>query len=117
MNCVYFTLMIFIINKIVNSSISPIDCSKQKGMTYKWSHFLDWTLVIITLFSDIVEDFEIELKYCGCKRKISKQFMNQNSAQKVLFNDTTCSLDAYNRGMGQKIIGYSLFGDYTSDRL
>ena len=43
--------------------------------------------------------------------------MNHNSAQKVLFNDTTCSLDAYNRGMGQKIIGYSLFGDYTSDRL
>ena len=66
---------------------------------------------------DTIEDFEIELKYCGCKRRIKKLPAHQNSAHNVLFNHTTCSLDAYNRGIGQKIVAYSLFGDYTSDRL
>ena len=66
---------------------------------------------------DTIEDFEIELKYCGCKRRIKKLPAYQNSAHNVLFNHTTCSLDAYNRGIGQKIVAYSLFGDYTSDRL
>ena len=68
-------------------------------------------------FSDTIEYFEIELKYCGCKRRIKKLPVYHSSTDKILFNRTTCSLDAYKRGMGQKIVGFSLYGDYTSDRL
>ena len=68
-------------------------------------------------FSDTIEYLEIELKYCGCKRRIKKLPVYHSSTDKILFNRTTCSLDAYKRGMGQKIVGFSLYGDYTSDRL
>ena len=66
------------------------------------------------------EEFEIELKNCGCKRKLKKSSSpanDQNSIRNILFNETTCSIDAYNRGMGQKIVGFSLYGDYTMKKL
>ena len=65
------------------------------------------------------EEFEIELKNCGCKRKLKKISPpnDQNSRKNILFNETTCSIDAYNRGTGQKIVGFSLYGDYTLKKL
>ena len=68
-------------------------------------------LIEISFFKYV--EIEIELKYCGCKRKIKKQPADSN----VLFNQTTCNLDAFNRGMGQKIVGFSLFGDYNMRQL
>lgn len=35
----------------------------------------------------------------------------------IWFNQTTCSMDAFSRGPNQKIIGMSLYGDYTMRRL
>ena len=51
----------------------------------------------------------LDMQHCGCKRKIKKPSFNKI----VSLNQTTCSLDAYNRGMGQKIIGFSLYGNHT----
>ena len=34
----------------------------------------------------------------------------------VLSSQTTCSLDAFKRGSGQKIVGFSLYGDYNSKK-
>ena len=99
MNYMHSTLIILLIHQSVNSSIS----TKQTGIN--------------GIFPDTIEYFEIELKYCGCKRRIKKLPAHHNSAHNILFNHTTCSMDAYNRGMGQKIVGFSLYGDYTSDRL
>jgi hypothetical protein len=35
--------------------------------------------------------------------------------QGIRFNETTCSLDAFRRGVGQKIVGFSFYGDINSD--
>ena len=59
--------------------------------------------------SRYILDSEIEMQHCGCKRKIKQQSIHKI----VSFNQTTCSLDAYNRGLGQKIIGFSLYGNHT----
>ncbi len=32
----------------------------------------------------------------------------------VPFNETTCGRDAYRRGAGQKIVGFSFYGDVNS---
>ena len=58
----------------------------------------------------------IELQHCGCKRRISKTLL-PTSMKDIWFNQTTCSMDAFSRGTNQKIIGMSLYGDYTMRRL
>ena len=83
--------------------------------------FILFNITIDQIFAIITEDeeFEIELKNCGCKRKLKKYShpANKNSMKNILFNETTCSIDAYNRGIGQKIVGFSLYGDYTMKKL
>ncbi len=32
------------------------------------------------------------------------------------FNETTCGLDAFKRGGGQKVVGYSFYGDMNSNK-
>ena len=123
MKYIFSALIIHLIHQNVNcrSNISTNDCSKKTGMNDIFSKECIRSLQILTLpnhFSDTIEYFEIELKYCGCKRRIKKlPVLYHSSTDKILFNRTTCSLDAYKRGMGQKIVGFSLYGDYTSDRL
>ena len=79
--------------------------------------FIVLSIIIDQIFAAGTEDeFEIELKNCGCKRKL-KKISDQNSRKNILFNETTCSIDAYNRGIGQKIVGFSLYGDYTLKKL
>ena len=81
--------------------------------------FIVFGIAIDQSFAVAEEEFEIELKNCGCKRKLKKTSPanDQNSMKNILFNETTCSIDAYNRGMGQKIVGFSLYGDYTLKKL
>ena len=55
---------------------------------------------------------EIDLQHCFCKRKVQKLLTDDT----VLSNQTTCSLDAFKRGSGQKIVGFSLYGDYNSKK-
>ena len=43
----------------------------------------------------------VRMQHCPCNRWI-KVLKNENSA-KVLFNETTCSTDAFARGSGQKV--------------
>ena len=58
------------------------------------------------------ESIEIELQHCSCKRRIQKLLTDDA----VLSSQTTCSLDAFKRGSGQKIVGFSLYGDYNSKK-
>ena len=60
-------------------------------------------------------EFEIELQYCGCKRKLSA--VTNPKQENVLFHQTTCSMDAFSRGSSQKIVGFSLFGNYLEELL
>ena len=73
---------------------------------------------IIAYILDIKsEQIEIELEYCGCKRQIRKKEFRSNSERNLWINQTTCGIDAFSRGMDQKVIGMSLFGDHTTRRL
>ena len=49
------------------------------------------------------EMVEFELQHCKCQRKL-KRFTKTSS-----LHDTTCSRDAYHRGEGQKVIGFSYY--------
>ena len=73
---------------------------------------------IIAYILDIKsEQIEIKLEYCGCKRQIRKKELVSNSLRNLWINQTTCGIDAFSRGMDQKVIGMSLFGDHTTRRL
>ena len=73
---------------------------------------------IIAYILDIKsEQIEIKLEYCGCKRKIRKKELISNSVRNLWINQTTCGIDAFSRGLDQKVIGMSLFGDHTMRRL
>jgi len=37
--------------------------------------------------------------------------------KEIKFNETTCSLDAFRRGVGQKIVGFTFYGDINSDKV
>ena len=64
-------------------------------------------LVNLDFFSDV---FQFELQYCKCARKLRrKDIINSGNDNVILFNQTTCSMDAFNRGPGQKIVGFSYY--------
>ena len=42
--------------------------------------------------------------------------MKTLSAPEYLFNDTTCSKDAFRRGEGQKVVGFSFYGSPNSSK-
>ena len=50
-----------------------------------------------------LETIEFELQQCKCYRKLKKVSKISN------LNETTCSVDAYHRGEGQKIVGFSYY--------
>ena len=105
-----------------NGINSKHDCPNYEGIVLnnfalilyflKILYMVLWNVLIEFSFSKYVE-IEVELKYCGCTRKVIKQPSDSN----IWFNQTTCSMDAYDRGMGQKIVGFSLYGDYNMRKL
>ena len=52
------------------------------------------------LFPEMVE---FELQHCKCQRKLKR--VSKTSS----LHETTCSTDAYHRGQGQKVIGFSYY--------
>ena len=58
-------------------------------------------LYLYCIFS--LETFEFELQHCKCHRTLKKVSKISN------LNETTCSMDAYHRGEGQKIVGFSYY--------
>lgn len=54
---------------------------------------------------------EFELEHCGCKRRL----IPQDNPPGLQLNQTTCGIDAFRRGRGQKIVGFSFYGDINSD--
>ena len=51
------------------------------------------------------------MENCDCTRSILTRGPPRGS-----LNDSTCSLDSYQRGPGQKIIGFSFYGDTNSTK-
>ena len=92
--------------------------SKIAGMCVFQKFSFALIQIEISLFKDgVCEEFEAELNYCGCKRKIKTPALDPNTSGIFWYNQTTCSMDAFKRGMGQKIIGVSLYGDYNLRKL
>ena len=52
-----------------------------------------------------LDKIETDVQLCGCKKNISRN----DGDLDIVFNQTTCSRDAFLRGKGQKIVGYSYY--------
>lgn len=60
------------------------------------------------------ETLDFKLQHCDCVRKLPLSIIDESSEYPA-FNTTTCSHDAFKRGKGQKIAGFSFYGDVNSD--
>ena len=58
----------------------------------------------------------VPMENCNCSRKIElpNQSSKSNTSQVVHFNETSCSLDAFARGLNQRVISLALFGKQTA---
>lgn len=54
---------------------------------------------------------QVPMEHCDCARSMT---ISQKKDQ-VPFNKTTCGMDAFVRGSGQKVVSFSLYGDSSSD--
>ena len=45
---------------------------------------------------------------CGCQKWIEE---SDDSDVDILYTDTTCGETAYARGKGQRVVGFSFYGD------
>ena len=75
------------------------------------------------------DNIEFKLDGCNCKRRLQhsvKALQKQSTKVKdlqptnlkighVRYNETTCSQSAFIRGSGQKVIGFSIYGDMNSN--
>jgi len=68
-------------------------------------------------------EIEFKLEHCGCTRKIPsgppKVVVDKNGNERIRdipFNATTCSKDAFMRGSGQKVVGFSFYGDINTPK-
>ena len=52
------------------------------------------------------------LEYCNCTRNLN--FSGTISKESVKFEKTTCGIDAFQRGLHQKVAGFSFYGDAKS---
>ena len=59
-----------------------------------------------------LDKIEIDVQLCGCKKNISRNGVTDGDLD-IVFNQTTCSRDAFLRGKGQKIVGYSYYPPAT----
>ena len=57
-----------------------------------------------------LDNIEIEVQLCGCKNNI---LINDVTDLDIGFNQTTCSRNAFLRGKGQKIVGFSYYPPAT----
>ena len=68
-----------------------------------------------------VNNAEVELQYCNCTRNGFNDKRDNNAISKYStggpkFEDTTCGLDSYRRGSGQKVVAFSFYGDMSDSR-
>lgn len=59
----------------------------------------------------------VKVEHCPCHRTNLRP-ANQThpeTGKPIAYSDTTCSRDAYARGNGQRVVGFSFYGDISSD--
>ena len=56
----------------------------------------------------------IKLEHCPCKRQIKSAHLT--NSQYIAYENTTCSRDAYARGQGQKVVGFSFYANVNSKK-
>ena len=54
-----------------------------------------------------------QLEHCNCSRTLVD--VKENTNDSVQFLKTTCSRDAFQRGPNQKVVGFSFYGDSSSE--
>ena len=56
-----------------------------------------------------------KLEHCNCTRRLPISDQTSVHNVSVIFNQTTCGIDAFRRGLHQKVAGFSFYGDTNSD--
>ena len=54
---------------------------------------------------------KVRMEHCDCERLINMDDSNEDA---ILFNETTCSRDVFQRGSKQKVVGFSFYGDINA---
>ena len=62
--------------------------------------------------SDNQKTLTFRLEHCNCTRKLN--FSGTTSEKYVKLEETTCGIDAFKRGLHQKVVGFSFYGDASS---
>ena len=75
----------------------------------------------ISLKSIARQTKRVKMEHCDCVRDVpfkpnfAKDPVGNYTDQMIQFNETTCGRDAFERGSGQKIVGYSFYGDIHTE--
>ena len=56
-----------------------------------------------------MEDF-LKPNQCKCLDDISEISKNNNNGENIAFNQTSCSLKSFNKGSGQKVVAFTIYG-------
>ena len=67
----------------------------------------------IDVKSSVKKSKTIPLEHCDCQRTLVN--IEENEINSVQFSDTTCGRDAFQRGANQKIVGFSFYGNSSSN--
>jgi hypothetical protein len=78
------------------------------------TNLLDVQTIVIAAEDGPLEDEQIDLEQCGCKRKLDNV---RNNPPGLVLNKTTCGQDAFRRGPGQKIVAFIFYGDINSKQV
>ena len=103
---VYLTLLTFLFLFYFTHYTNDNQISSQSVSSHDEGDGLEW----------------VPMEHCQCQRRIS---LTGKSAKErgvdereddivVYYNQTTCSQDAFRRGKGQKIVGFSFYGDINT---
>ena len=70
---------------------------------------------VILSDSEAAAEFQIvEIPRCDCKVKVER-LQSDSGHEKYKYSETSCSRAAHARGYGQKIVGFSFYGDPRSE--
>ena len=83
----------------------------QKNQT-SFSRFIQPALEHGTVVPPSLPKQTFQMQHCACNRSLP---LNEQSSEKINFEDTTCGRDAYRRGKGQKVVAFAFYGDINSE--
>ncbi len=82
----------------------------------------EYTIFFLNCYPTCSQTKSVNMQHCPCTRDIevpSDSYSTSVSTDGLPYDlsNTTCSSDAFLRGSGQKVVGFSFYGDLNSDKM